>query len=226
MPEHIDPMRIKLRSLLNPAVDPVVAQDADEECHQMPSTGSVRLVTGLGNPGRKYERTRHNIGFMVIDELGRRWNAEASRSRFQGQVAEARFDNARIVLLKPQTYMNDSGLAIRQALQWYKVPVDQSLVVYDDLDLPFGTLRIRPGGGSGGHNGLKSTIAQLGTEQIPRLRVGIGRSDKAVIAHVLSPFSPEERASLDGTIDRAVDAVETWIRYGVFDTMNLINGVK
>ena len=135
----------------------------------------MKMIVGLGNPGREYAATRHNLGFMVVDEVARRLSAGQRRTRFRAELAEAFVDGQKLVLLKPQTFMNLSGTAVREAALWYKIPPAEILVVVDDIDLPFGALRMRGEGGSGGHNGLKSIIADLGTEAFPRFRMGIGR---------------------------------------------------
>ncbi|MBX6341623.1 MAG: aminoacyl-tRNA hydrolase, partial [Thermomicrobiaceae bacterium] len=167
----------------------------------------VWLIAGLGNPGPKYARTRHNVGFMVVDELTRRLGPGERRRRFDAEIAEVPVPGGRLVLLKPQTFMNLSGNAVAPAARWYRVPLERLLVVYDDLDLPFGQIRLRPSGSSGGHNGLTSVIQQLGTDRVPRLRVGISRPIQGTtVAYVLSRFSPEEERALPEVIARAADA--------------------
>src|SRR5690606_28245834 len=133
------------------------------------------LIVGLGNPGQRYAATRHNIGFMVVDHLARKLEPGTLRHRFDSELIETRDEPGRIVLQKPQTYMNLSGIAVAQAARWYRVPTERILIIYDDLDLPFGRIRLRPGGSSAGHKGLQSVIEHLGTDRVPRLRVGIGR---------------------------------------------------
>lgn len=189
----------------------------------MPADSSTRLVIGLGNPGAKYANTRHNAGFFVVDELARRLDAPESRKRFKGEVSEARRGSAKFILVQPQTYMNDSGITVREAVQWYKTPLDQVLIVVDDLDIPFGELRLRSRGSAGGHNGLKSIIGILGTQELPRLRVGIGRGRHATISHVLSRFTAEEEAHLQTVIARAADVVELWADRGIIEAMNIAN---
>lgn len=182
------------------------------------------VIVGLGNPGREYAATRHNLGFMVADELTRRAHADGSKRRFKAEIAEGRLAGARLVVVKPQTYMNLSGHAVREVAQWYRVAVDRILVIVDDLDQPFGQIRLRARGSAGGHNGLKSIFAQLGTTEVPRLRIGIGRTSSQAISHVLSRFSPEEHAALKRVIDEAADAAELWATKGVVEAMNLVNG--
>lgn len=181
------------------------------------------LIVGLGNPGQKYANTRHNAGFFVIDELARRLNAPESRKRFRGEVSEARRGDQRIVLVQPHTFMNDSGVTVREAIQWYKVPLDRVLIVVDDLDIPFGDLRVRARGSAGGHNGLKSIIQLLGSQEFARLRVGIGRGRSATVSHVLSRFAPEEEADLPRVIERASEVAELWLDKGIIEAMNIAN---
>lgn len=186
--------------------------------------GQTRVVIGLGNPGRKYAGTRHNFGFLVVEELARRTNAPTSRQRMKAEITETRFGDDRLVLAMPQTYMNDSGIAVREIMRWYKTEPADVLLVVDDLDLPFGQIRLRPKGSAGGHNGLKSIFQQLGTQEIPRLRIGIGRGGGGqTIAHVLSRFSPAEQAELPDVIGRAADGVELWLSKGILETMNIMN---
>ena len=168
------------------------------------------LVAGLGNPGREYERTRHNAGWMVIDELARR-HAGSFRSKFDGQLAEVRLDGLRLALLKPETYMNVSGKAISAAQRFFKVDPGTLLVAHDDVDLEPGRLQARAGGGLAGHNGLRSIAEALGTQDFLRLRIGVGRpgrGDRRPVAdYVLSRFDPEQ--DVDALVSRAADAVET-----------------
>jgi peptidyl-tRNA hydrolase, PTH1 family len=196
----------------------------EQEEPDMPGQSNTRLIVGLGNPGREYAQTRHNAGFMVVDALARKWSVPESRKRFKSELAEVRRGDTRIVLQMPQTFMNASGVALREAVNWYKVSPENILIVVDDLDQPFGQLRIRARGSAGGHNGLSSIFQQLGTTEISRLRIGIGRSRAATISHVLSKFSQEERAQMDDVIANAVDAVELWLEKGVTEAMNAVNG--
>jgi PTH1 family peptidyl-tRNA hydrolase len=183
----------------------------------------VKIVIGLGNPGQKYESTRHNLGFMVIDELRNRLQPDVQRERFKSQLWEARHAGDRVVLAKPQTFMNLSGVAVQQIDQWYKPDMGNILVVYDELDLEFGSLRMRERGSAGGHNGLASILQSLGTTDVPRLRIGIGRGKSAAKARVLSTFTPEERESLPAIVERAADGVMRWIDQGPIAAMNAIN---
>src|SRR5436309_7834920 len=168
------------------------------------------LVTGLGNPGREYERTRHNVGWLVVDELARRQGA-SWRSKFSGSLAEIRVGDTRLALLKPETYMNESGRSVGAAARFFKVPADSLLVVHDDVDLEPGRLQARRGGGLAGHNGLRSLAQHLGTQEFLRLRIGVGRPSRGdprpVSDWVLSPFAAEE--DVEVLVSRAADAVET-----------------
>lgn len=206
---------------------PTAPEAAPEEALVLP-----RLIVGLGNPGPKYDRTRHNIGFDIVEALAKSLPdvSLASSKRFQGDAGEFRSAGERTVLLKPSTYMNKSGQSVRAVLDWYKLAPNEVLIVYDDMDLPTGKLRMRLSGGAGGHNGMKSIISHLGTKAFPRLRVGVGSADKsgdpngAVISHVLGRFSPEERKIVDAVIPMAVDAIDLSLRKGVERAMNLYNG--
>jgi peptidyl-tRNA hydrolase, PTH1 family len=174
------------------------------------------FVVGLGNPGREYERTRHNAGWLVLDELARRLGA-SWRGKFSGRLTEARLDGARIALLKPETFMNDSGRSVAAAARFFKVPPESLLVVHDDVDLDPGRLQARAGGGLAGHNGLRSLAQALGSQDFLRLRIGVGRPGRgdrrSVADYVLSPFDADEDAAQ--VISRAADAVETVAREGL-----------
>jgi PTH1 family peptidyl-tRNA hydrolase len=174
------------------------------------------LVVGLGNPGREHERDRHNVGWMVADELARRLDG-SWRSKFSGQLAEVRLDGLRLGLLKPETYMNDSGRSVSAAARFFKVEPQSLLVVHDDVDLEPGRLQARAGGGLAGHNGLRSLAQALGTQDFRRLRIGVGRpgrgDPRSVADYVLSGFAPEEDAQ--GLVARGADAVKTIARDGV-----------
>jgi peptidyl-tRNA hydrolase, PTH1 family len=181
------------------------------------------MIVGLGNPGKEYASTRHNVGFQVLDRLRPLLNNPTEKNRFRAEVGEGTYKHQKIVLVAPQTYMNLSGHAVREARQWFRVDFSDLLVVLDDMDLPFGTLRIRAGGTAGGHNGLKSIIEQLGTDAVPRLRVGIGHGQSSSIGHVLSKFNPEEEAKLPALLDSAAEAVLAWAEQGIMSTMNSVN---
>jgi PTH1 family peptidyl-tRNA hydrolase len=174
------------------------------------------LVAGLGNPGREYERTRHNAGWLVLDELARR-HGGSWRSKFNGSLAEIRLDGAKLALVKPETYMNESGRSVGEAMRFFKVAPESLLVVHDDVDLEPGRLQARSGGGLAGHNGLRSLAQHLGTQDFLRLRIGIGRPGRGdprpVKDWVLSPFAREEDA--EALVARSADAVEAMIREGL-----------
>lgn len=184
-------------------------------------TSQIRLIAGLGNPGPEYEQTRHNIGFLVVNQLAAQFGSTWERStKWDALTAKC----AETVLVKPTSFMNRSGYPIFDVAQFYKIAPPQILIVLDDLALPLGRLRIRPDGGSGGHNGLESIIAQFGTEEIARLRIGIGAApDQGSVDYVLGRFFEEEFSLVRSTIDRAVDAVKCAIDNGLVSAMNTFN---
>jgi PTH1 family peptidyl-tRNA hydrolase len=190
------------------------------------------LIVGLGNPGSKYDQTRHNIGFVAVDTLARRWQIPLLvNKRFQADFGEGRgAAGTRVQLLKPLTYMNQSGQAVRAALDWFKLPPQSVLVIYDDMALPMGKLRLRLSGSAGGHNGIRSIISHLGTQEFPRLRIGIGdpqtldqNSQKDGISHVLGRFSRQEGQLLPDVLQLMVEAVELSLTQGVEKSMSLYN---
>jgi PTH1 family peptidyl-tRNA hydrolase len=183
----------------------------------------VKIIVGLGNPGREYATTRHNLGFMVIDEIARRLPPVERRNRFRAEVLEIFASGEKIILLKPQTYMNLSGVSVREAMRWYRIPAEETLVVADDIDLVFGAIRMRASGGSGGHNGLKSIIAEIGTEAFPRLRMGIGRGRGHATRQVLGRFNPEEETLLPEFVSAGADCALAWRSEGVVAAMNRCN---
>lgn len=185
-----------------------------------------QLIVGLGNPESKYDKTRHNIGFAAIDALARQSQISLSENRrFQALSGEGASSSGKLRLLKPLTYMNRSGQAIRAATDWYKLPPESVLVIYDEMDLPLGRLRLRLSGSAGGHNGMKSAIAHLGTPDFPRLRIGIGRSDgeKDSVSHVLGKFTPQETLLMSEVLQLVVDAVQYSLKHGVEKTMSIYN---
>lgn len=178
------------------------------------------MIAGLGNPGAKYERTRHNAGFLVVDEVARRLHMENWKTK---DGARQTYDSARkLVLLQPQTYMNNSGAPIRIVASWYRTPPEALLVIYDDMDLPFGKIRMRPFGGHGGHNGMRSIIATM-TDRFPRIRVGVGRPEHDSIDHVLSPFTAQEERLLPIVVGAAADAALRWFDESVESAMQFVN---
>lgn len=189
----------------------------------------MRIICGLGNPGRQYEQNRHNIGFLVLDALAARWKVAFSSKKFDAELASGSFAGAKVLLLKPQTFMNRSGTSLGDAARFYKVPAPDVLVVHDELDLPFAKLQLKQGGGSGGHNGLNSIRESWGEEQYVRLRFGIGKpvgpnAKERVVGHVLGDFSSEERPALTELIGKSCDVIETWTRDGLAKAMNRWNG--
>jgi PTH1 family peptidyl-tRNA hydrolase len=186
--------------------------------------GINKIVVGLGNPGEQYRQTRHNIGWMVLDRIADRagWSGRA-RNRDASAVVGGRYRGLDVLLVKPQTFMNESGLAVRKTLARERAPLGEMLVVVDDFALPFGKLRFREGGGPGGHNGLRSIIGELGSEAFSRLRVGIGAPGRGFADHVLTKFEVDERQRLDELLDAAADAVEAWAREGTNKAANRFN---
>lgn len=184
------------------------------------------LIAGLGNPGAGYRDTRHNVGFMTLDRLAERLGVKFSRYEHKALVVKTEYAGQRILLAKPQTYMNLSGKAIGALVRYYKVPLEGLLVVYDDIDLPFGVLRLRPGGGSAGHRGVKSIIDRLGSQEFPRLRIGVGRpqSHKGAAEHVLNSFSASDKKILGITLETGVEAILTYLQDGLETSMNRFNG--
>ncbi|MBW4441040.1 MAG: aminoacyl-tRNA hydrolase [Plectolyngbya sp. WJT66-NPBG17] len=186
-----------------------------------------QLIVGLGNPGSKYENTRHNVGFLAVDRLAKIWKISLSETKkFQGFFGEGMSPAGKIRLLKPTTYMNNSGQSIRAVLDWYKISPEAVMVIYDDMDLPVGRLRIRLSGSAGGQNGMKSAIAHLGTQQFPRLRIGIGSAksnEKDAVSHVLGSFAPSEKSTIDEVLDLTVSAIELSLKQGVEKAMSLYN---
>jgi len=192
-----------------------------------------KLIVGLGNPELKYNQTRHNIGFAGVDTIANIWQVSLSKNRkFKAEFGEStRLKADKIYLLKPLTYMNKSGEAIRAVVDWYKLPLTSVLVIYDDMDLPMGRLRLRLSGSAGGHNGMKSAIAHLGTQEFPRLRIGIGKpknlttesGEPKTISHVLGKFSPTENRLMVEVLKLVVDAVEFSLKQGIEKAMSLYN---
>ena len=182
----------------------------------------LRIVVGLGNPGKNYAGTRHNVGFMALDRLARHWGSAFKLDKARkGEMASG----PGVLLVKPQTFMNESGLCVGPLARFFKIPPEQVFVVYDDIAFPLGTMRLRPGGSAGGHNGMKSLIAHLGTDKFPRLRIGIGGTGgKEMVAHVLGDFRPDEREILETTLDRAEEEMLCVIQNGIEAAANKYNG--
>lgn len=185
----------------------------------------MKVVVGLGNPGLKYRGTRHNVGFEVLAELARRTGAPKPKVKFEAELVETTLSGEKVLLVAPHTYMNLSGRSVRQAVDFYQLPLDDLLVVCDDLNLDVGRLRLRPGGSAGGQKGVADIIRHLGTEQFPRLRIGIGRPPGQMDAadYVLGRFSKQEREQVDHAVIAAADGVEQWVRAGISAAMNQVN---
>jgi peptidyl-tRNA hydrolase, PTH1 family len=185
----------------------------------------MKLIVGLGNPGSQYEKTRHNIGFVIVDALAERLGISLNQSKFKGVYGTYHYKGEKIVLLKPLTYMNLSGESIVPLMDYFDIDEEDLLVIYDDLDLPVGKIRLRQKGSAGGHNGIKSTIAHLGTQNFNRIRVGIDRptNGMSVPDYVLGRFSKDEQADLDKVIIDSVDACETWFEKPFIEVMNKFN---
>ena len=197
-------------------------------------SGGLRLVVGLGNPGQRYAGTRHNVGFMALELLAKREDVRfKSMVKLQGVLAEVGFGSDRLRLLMPQTFMNESGRSIRAALDWFDLSADQVLVLVDDMDLPLGRLRIRAKGSAGGHNGLKSTIQHLGTQEFARLRIGIGAPGRSAeerkartVSHVLGSFNAAEQPLLNDVLDEVLRGLELIQRQGLERAGNRLNGLQ
>ena len=188
----------------------------------------VHLIVGLGNPGAEYAKTRHNAGFALVEKLAQRWRADwANERKFQSRMARAECQGVRVLLCQPQTFRNLSGEAVSAVVNFYQLPLAGLLVVVDDADLPLGEIRLRAGGGTGGHHGLESVGQHLGTKDFARLRLGIGRADglREITGHVLGRFERGEAALMKKVLDRAADQVECWLAAGVEKAMNQFNGV-
>lgn len=183
------------------------------------------LIVGLGNPGLEYARNRHNVGFHCLDRLAQAHNLDIRRRKKRARVAKGTIAGQQVVLAMPQTFMNESGRAVGPLTRFFQVELERLLVIYDDLDLPPGTIRIRPGGGSGGHKGMRSIIQYLGSQEFARLRIGIGRPPGRMdpADYVLQDINGEEVDLFDESLDRAVAAIETWLREGVEEAMSRHN---
>jgi PTH1 family peptidyl-tRNA hydrolase len=189
----------------------------------------MKIICGLGNPGSAYQHHRHNVGFMVLEALASRWKLNFSSRKFEGELALGSVAGEKVMLLKPQTFMNLSGTALGAAARFYKVSAEEVLVVHDELDLPYAKLQLKAGGGTGGHNGLNSIRDSWGEEAYARLRFGIGRpvgpnAKERVVPHVLGDFSSEEAPSLREHLTKAGDIASTWVSDGLLKAMNRWNG--
>lgn len=187
----------------------------------------MKMIIGLGNPGKQYETTRHNVGFHVIDELCERLSAPMMQSKFNGMFTVIHRPEGKVMLVKPLTYMNLSGECVRPLMDYYDVDSDEIVVIYDDLDLTPGVIRLRQKGSAGGHNGMKSLIAHLGTDRFNRIRIGVGRpiSGMKVSDYVLSSFSKEEAPLIEDIVKKSASACEAWLEKPFIDVMNSFNGI-
>ncbi len=188
----------------------------------------MHLVVGLGNPGKKYELTRHNAGFLAVDMLAARLGVKIEKIKFGSLIGEAAFEESKLILMKPQTFMNLSGEAVRSAVEYYKIPVENVVVVYDDIDISVGSLRVRAKGSAGTHNGMRNILYHLETENFPRVRIGIGgdKHGAELYEYVLARFAKDEEQPLYDSLKRAADAVLCIVRSGVDAAMNQYNGGK
>ena len=184
------------------------------------------IIAGLGNPGSKYENTRHNMGFKAIDARASEFGMEVNRAKFKGLIGEGRIGSEKVILLKPQTYMNLSGQSVREIMNFYKIPEENLIVIYDDFDLPIGSIRVRKSGGPGTHNGMKSVVQELGSRKFPRVRVGIGSSDGSTIQFVIGKVGKDEQQILNEAAEAAASAAADIIRIGIENAMNIHNTRK
>lgn len=184
------------------------------------------LIAGLGNPGEQYRGTRHNVGFDIIDLMAEKYNIGVNRIKFKGIYGEGNIGGQKVLLLKPQTFMNLSGESVREVCNFYKIPKERVLIIYDDISLEVGRLRLRLQGSAGGHNGIKSIIAHLSSDVFPRIKVGVGQPQQDLVNHVLSRFSKEDRLVIEKSFQAAADAAEIIIKNGMEEAMNKFNGFK
>jgi PTH1 family peptidyl-tRNA hydrolase len=184
------------------------------------------LIVGLGNIGAKYQHTRHNIGFDVVDLISSKYNIPINREKFKGTYGEGIIADNKVMLLKPSTYMNLSGESVIEAANFFKIKSSNIIIIYDDIDLEIGRIRIRKHGSAGGHNGIKSVIANLGTDVFPRIKIGIGQPKGDLTSHVLGKFDKNERNDIEKVLETSVDVLECLINCGVEEAMNKFNGLK
>ncbi|SHG43108.1 peptidyl-tRNA hydrolase, PTH1 family [Thermosyntropha lipolytica DSM 11003] len=184
----------------------------------------MKIIVGLGNPGAKYRETRHNVGFKAVDELALRYRVEKEECKYNGLVGHLRIENEKVLLVKPLTYMNLSGKAVAPLVHFYKLDLKDVLVIYDDMDLPLGALRLRAKGGTGGHKGVLSVAEMLKSQDFPRIRIGIGRPPADTIDWVLGEFTPEEKPVIEAAVKKAADAAVCWVLEGIEKAMNKYNG--
>jgi len=183
------------------------------------------VIVGLGNPGTKYENTRHNVGFDTVELLSRRHNIKITKLKHKALIGDGDIGGKRVILVKPQTFMNLSGESVREIIEWYKIPVKNIIIVYDDIDLAVGKLRLRPKGSAGTHNGMKSVIYQIQSDEFPRVRIGVDKPPEGwdLANYVLGRFSGDEKKKMEEVIESAADAIETIIKSGIDSAMNKFN---
>lgn len=183
------------------------------------------LIVGLGNPEEEYSQTRHNMGFNTINKIAKKYNLEINKNKFHGLYESSIIENKKVILLKPQTYMNLSGISIKEIMDFYKINIEDILIIYDDMDIEPGKIKIRKKGGSGGHNGIKSIIENIRTEEFARIRIGIGRPmpEQDKINYVIGAISNEEKEQLEYGVEKAVEAVEEVLKNGIDSAMNKFN---
>lgn len=184
------------------------------------------LIVGLGNPGREYEHTRHNIGFDAIDKISSRYNIDLNRTKFKGMYGEGFLNGEKVILLKPLTYMNLSGESVGEIASFYKIKNENIIIIYDDVDLEVGRIRIRKKGSSGGHNGIKSILCHLENEEFTRIKLGVGKAERDMVSHVLGKFHVEDREKIEGVLNCTVDIVDSIIKDGADSAMNKYNNFK
>ena len=196
------------------------------QLNQQSASQEIYLIVGLGNPGREYHNTRHNMGFMAVDSITQKWGISNMKVQSKAIINTGNLSGRKVILAKPQTYMNLSGQAVSGLINFYKIPLDHLLVINDDIDIPFGTIRIRPGGGSAGQKGVGSIIERLGTQEFARMRLGVGRPPGQMSSadYVLQPFAKDEEEFLKNFLDKAGQAVEEFILQGLNAAMNKFNG--
>ena len=184
----------------------------------------MKIIVGLGNPGKEYKNTRHNVGYMVLEELASRYPVEKQECKFDAIIGHVRIKGEKVLLVKPLTFMNLSGKSVQPLMHWHKLDLINLMVVYDDMDLPLGNVRIRASGGNGGHKGMKSIAERLATQEFARVRLGIGRpAGREAVDWVLGRFSADEKEESGQAIKYAADALEKWVTSGIAETMNTYN---
>lgn len=182
------------------------------------------LIVGLGNPGNEYKNTRHNVGFDIIDLLAHKYNICINRIKFKGMYGEGNIEGEKVILLKPSTYMNLSGESVAEAVNFYKIPKDNIIIIHDDISLQIGRLRIKTQGSAGGHNGMKNIILNLSSDVFPRIKVGVGQPRGNLVSHVLGKFNEEDRKRIEKVFQISIESIEVIIKEGTGEAMNKFNG--